>query len=105
MRRTFSEYIQSGNVTPRNWEEGVREVTIESCDRADDPMGYRAVFYLRHESARAEARKSFVVGASFLEARKVQISKAGYDAPMTQKAIGMVQKKVQKPLSSLCENA
>lgn len=76
----------------RNWEADIGAVTVESCTEDEDPLGYRAVFFFAKESERAEKKKSFVVGASFLAQRAENLRQAGYKAPMTQKAIQHIER-------------
>lgn len=74
--------------TKKNWEHDVTNVAIEPCDSGEDPSGFRAVFYL------SEDRKepiSFTVGASTLAQRAKSLAMAGYNAPMTKKAISLLQ--------------
>lgn len=99
MKRSFSAYPSSNSLSPRNWESDIREVLVESCDNEEDPLGYHAVFYLTKEAAKADERKSFVIGASFLDQRKKQLSKAGYCVPMTKKAISLIEEKMGTSLS------
>lgn len=78
----------------RNWETDIGAVKVESCRSEEDPLGFKAVFYFTKESARAEKNKSFVVGASFLAQRAHNLQKAGYEAPMTQKAIKHIEDEI-----------
>ena len=83
----------------RNWETDIRKVLVEPCDENEDPLGYKAVFLLNQEKARAERKKSFVIGASFLAQREHHLVKAGYSAPMTQQAISMIEDKIGQNLA------
>ena len=83
---------------PRNWEADIESVKIEACESGDDPLGYRAVFVLDEEKARMEKKKSFVIGASFLAKRQFNLLKAGYDAPMTHRAIALIESELGKAL-------
>lgn len=82
----------------RNWEDNIRSVVIEPCDESEDPVGYKAIFYLTFEAAKKTQRKTFEVGASFLAQRKHSLTKAGYKVPMTAKAIEKVEAKIGKSL-------
>ncbi len=82
----------------RNWEENIRSVVIETCDKQEDPIGYKAIFYLTLEAARKTHKKSFEIGASFLIQRQQSLHKAGYKVPMTLLAIEKVEAKIGKPL-------
>jgi hypothetical protein len=75
----------------KNWEADIRKVLVEPCDETEDPLGFKAVFYMEKEVELVEKRKSFVVGASFLAQRAYNLTRAGYQAPMTQRAIEMIK--------------
>ena len=79
---------------PRNWESGIRDVTVEACDKKEDPLGFRAIFLFDQQKAEQEQKKAFVIGASFLAKREVNLKKAGYAAPMTHKAIALIEEKM-----------
>ncbi|MCE7886881.1 MAG: hypothetical protein DYH13_05165 [Alphaproteobacteria bacterium PRO2] len=81
-----------------NWESDIREVTIESCDA--DPLGFMAVFTLSEASAKNGI--SFKIGASTLAQRAKSLSLAGYSAPMTKKAIAMLESRMAGPGCSAC---
>ncbi|MCB1783668.1 MAG: hypothetical protein KDI13_06690 [Alphaproteobacteria bacterium] len=81
-------------VSSRNWEADVDSVSLESCNEQEDPLGYRVVYYRRGESALMAAVRQYEVGASFLRTRLERLKQAGYDAPMTLRAIGMVEKHI-----------
>lgn len=98
MKKSLSDKILRNPLFPRNWENNIRKVVVEPCDSQEDPLGYRAVFLLSQESARAQKKKSFVIGASFLAQREHNLVKAGYKAPMTQRAIALVENRIGKAL-------
>jgi len=83
-------------VFPKNWESDIEQVFVEPCDEQEDPLGYRAVFFL--DKTKREALKSFAVGASYLAKRRHNLSQAGYDAPMTHRAIDLVEEKIGSSL-------
>lgn len=103
MTQSFTAYQDLKALLPRNWEGNIARVSIESCGENIDPLGYRAIFHLDQETAKADERKSFVIGASFLRQRKKQLNKAGYKAPMTKKAIALLEKQIGFPLGELAE--
>lgn len=76
-----------------NWEEDVDSVSIEKCQRQEDPLGYRVVFY-RSGVALLVAKKRYVIGASLLRQRFESLKRAGFDAPMTLRAIRLIEKKL-----------
>ncbi|MGB4106541.1 MAG: hypothetical protein WBK55_01940 [Alphaproteobacteria bacterium] len=84
--------------SPENWESDIREVTIESCDA--DPLGFMAVFTLSEASAKNGI--SFKIGASTLAQRARSLSLAGYKAPMTKKAIAMLESRMTGPGCGAC---
>ncbi len=69
-----------------NWECDIRDVSVESCDVHEDPMGYRVIYY-------KDSDDDYSVGASYLRDRLKKLSRAGFDAPMTQKAINIIDQK------------
>ena len=99
MRRFIQDKdVQNPLQGSRNWEENIRSVVIEPCDEGEDPLGYKAVFYLAFEAARKTRKKTFEVGASFLVQRKHNLCKAGYQVPMTLLAIEKIEAKTGKAL-------
>ena len=75
-------------MTSENWESDIREVQIE-LDK-DDPTGFSAVFFLQQASERARA-VTFRIGASALANRARSLAQAGFKAPMTCRAIALVE--------------
>jgi len=73
----------------KNWEQDIHNVEIEVS--GDDPLGYKAVFFLSEETPKPI---SFSVGASTLVNRAKGLALAGYKAPMTQKAIALVESRL-----------
>ena len=78
----------------RDWEYDISAVKIEKCNESIDPLAYQAVFYLSKSSERADEKRSFKIGASFLLQRLSNLKKSGYKAPMTEKAIAEIEKKL-----------
>ena len=67
MRKTYTPAASKNPLkASRNWEENIRSVVIEPCDEAEDPLCYKAIFYLTFEAARNTQKKTFEIGASFL---------------------------------------
>ena len=79
--------------SPANWEEDIQEVVVESCDMEEDPLGYRVIFYRNEAEIGQETENSYRMGASYLRHRLKKLSKAGFDAPMTKKAITLINQK------------
>jgi len=77
-----------------NWEADIDSVVIEACKEQEDTRGYRVVYCRRGEIALRAAREKYVVGASFLKDRLDHLKKAGFDAPMTLKAIRTIEIKL-----------
>ena len=76
----------------KNWEEDIADIAGEPCDVKEDPLGYRAIFYLDRDEHAAEAKDgTFSIGASLLAKREENLFRAGYRAPMTLKAITMIE--------------
>ncbi|MGH1376155.1 MAG: hypothetical protein ACRBCK_07390 [Alphaproteobacteria bacterium] len=75
-----------------NWESDVEDVVIEVCDLEEDPSGYRVTYYTDENDAR-QGGESYCIGASFLQNRLRKLKRAGFDAPMTKKAINLINQK------------
>ena len=105
MRKTYTPAASKNPLkASRNWEENIRSVVIEPCDEAEDPLCYKAIFYLTFEAARNTQKKTFEIGASFLAQRKHSLCKAGYKVPMTLQAIEKIEEKTGKPLPMFLGN-
>ena len=78
----------------KNWESNIDGVFVEPCDQAEDPLGYRAVFTINELARPTKSDKTFVVGASYLAKREHNLTRAGYQAPMTHQAITLVEEKL-----------
>ncbi len=76
-----------------NWEEDIADVAIEQCSLQEDSFGYRVVYYGDILDDHGEMVVAYVVGASLLPSRLRKLSKAGFDAPMTQRAMEMIESK------------
>jgi hypothetical protein len=93
MTNCYGNNLFGGLFSRKNWENGISRVCVEACDCAEDPLGYRAVYYIE-ESKREDVDKtaaSFVVGASFLVKREDNLKRSGYNAPMTRRAISLIE--------------
>lgn len=77
-----------------NWESDVRDVQIEPD--GTDPLGFRAVFYLTDGVAEA-SEIAFRIGASNLAHRARSLSVAGFKAPMTRRAMALVESRTGLP--------
>ncbi len=76
-----------------NWENDVRDVVLESCEPDEDPTGYRAVYHKVPANSSKAGRDKFSIGASYLKRRLETLSSAGFEAPMTRKAMNMLDQK------------
>ena len=99
MIRRFRHLILENRFSAKNWESDIRKVFIEPCDEAEAPLGYRAVFYLKQAAAHVKNQSHFAIGASFLSDRINNLSKAGYVAPMTRRAITLVERQMGQAIS------
>lgn len=70
-----------------NWEFDVRDISVENCKIEEDPLGYRVVFH------KIPDKEHYCIGASHLYDRLRKLSRAGFDAPMTKKAINIIDQK------------
>jgi hypothetical protein len=77
-----------------NWESDICEVQIEPD--TNDPLGFRAVFYLTDASAKAR-EVAFRIGASNLANRAKSLAVAGFKAPMTRKAMALIESRTGLP--------
>lgn len=98
MRRSSKHLPRNPLSDNKNWEENIRSVVVEPCDAGEDALGYKAIFFLTFEAARKTRQQSFEIGASFLAQRMHNLSKAGYIAPMTSKAIDTIETKIGETL-------
>lgn len=94
--QTFEVYRGRDDIpVVANWESDVRDVVLEACELDEDPSGYRAVY---HKLVPANANKpdgdKYAIGASYLKNRFDKLRRAGFDAPMTKKAINLLGKRV-----------
>lgn len=87
----FSKHNSISAYAPANWEGDIHEVIVELCE--DDPSGFCATFYRNESDAEQETSHVYRVGASFLKNRLKKLRRAGFDAPMTKKAIRIIDKK------------
>ncbi len=94
MKRLFGRKRKLRNrFTMKNWETDIAAVQVEPCDPKEDPLGYRAVFQLDRDEHASEAKdNTFSIGASLLAKREENLFRAGYRAPMTLKALTMIEK-------------
>ena len=82
----------------KNWEEDIHQVSVEPCDEREDPLGYKAIFFIRDKIKQSREKGTFVIGASYLAQREHNLSRAGYKAPMTNRAIGLIEQKLGSTL-------
>jgi len=85
----------------KNWESKILSVKIEPCPPHEDSLGYRAIFIQGADGMQAQNNDSFAVGASYLDQRAQKLQNAGYSAPMTQRAISMVEAILQSRRSDI----
>ena len=81
------ETCRKNDYHPANWEADIHDILVEVCDHNEDPSGFRVVFYHSVEE------DGYRIGASYLKNRLLKLTRAGLDAPMTKKAIGIVDQK------------
>ena len=77
-----------------NWEQDIHDVSVEACEKHEDPMGLRVIY---HHQAEDDA---YSIGASYLNDRLKKLRRAGFDAPMTKKAINIIDQKRLKILKT-----
>ena len=77
-----------------NWENDVIDVVLETCELDEDPSGYRAVYH-KTVPANTNVLSSdwYCIGASYLKNRLEKLRCAGFEAPMTIKAINLLDQK------------
>lgn len=84
--------VSSKSPTLSNWEEDVNGVLIENCKEEVDPSGIRVVYCKDPLDVCVPDEKNYSIGASYLKNRLEKLRRAGFDAPMTKKAINMIDK-------------
>lgn len=94
MPRSRLRTAQNSLNSSRNWEENVLQVIVKPCDLGQDPVGYKAIFYLNADCSQKTKKEYFEIGASFLAQRMHNLVKAGYEAPMTVTAIEAIEKRI-----------
>lgn len=75
---------------PANWESDIADVSVEACNMEEDPSGYRVIFYKNNQRRFHQDDESYSIGASYLKNRLDKLARAGFDAPMTQKAMNLI---------------
>lgn len=98
MKRNRSHMLLKNPFFSKNWEQDIKQVSVEPCDQKEDPLGYRAIFFVRDTLKQQKQAETFVIGASYLAQREHNLSKAGYKAPMTHRAIGLIEQKLGSTL-------
>lgn len=73
-----------------NWENDIEDVAVEACDKTEDPTGYRILYYKSENQSVQEKVKAYCVGGSLLKNRLKKLKHAGFEAPMTQRALHMI---------------
>ena len=81
------ETCRQSEYYPANWEADIHDISVEVCDQNEDPLGFSVVFY------RDVDEDGYRIGASYLKNRLMKLTRAGFDAPMTKKAIGIIDQK------------
>ncbi len=97
----FGKEILHRLFSQKNWEDNISRVCVEACDCSEDPLGYRAVYFMggQQQDDSVSDSVSFVIGASFLLKREANLRLSGYKAPMTHKAISLIESKTGLDLS------
>lgn len=98
MKRKHPYKLLKNPFFSKNWEQDIAQVSVEPCDQKEDPLGYRAIFFMSDAMKRKEPTETFVIGASYLAQRELNLSKAGYKAPMTHRAISLIEQKIGSSL-------
>lgn len=92
----YKKYFSILN-SQKNWEDEVLSVRVEACGCEEDPLGYRAVFVIDQEDV---SKNTFAIGASLLPQREDNLRRSGYKAPMTHKAIALIENKIGSRLAA-----
>jgi hypothetical protein len=102
MKRNSAYRLPGNPFFERNWEEDIGQVSVEPCDPKEDPLGYVAVFFVNERREQLSGwKKSFSIGASYLARRAHNLDRAGYTAPMTRRAIDLIEGKLGTSLPSM----
>lgn len=90
----FEKSLADSRFRSENWEEDIDEVTLEECGMEDDPTGFRVKFHRQGMKDKFEDNfDTFYIGASFLDKRYKRIIESGYTAPMTEKALALLERR------------
>ncbi len=91
--------IKKRPLSALNWEEDIKAISIHKCRIEDDPMGFRVTFVRSGEENRRNRENQYSIGASYLKNRLKKLNKAGFNAPMTQKAINIIDQERLKSVA------
>lgn len=89
MFTTASSKTSNLTTGSKNWEADINYVSVKPCDATMDPLCYQAIFH-----AEENGESAFAVGASFLAQRELNLHNAGFLAPMTTKAIALIEEQL-----------
>ncbi len=89
----LSKNRKGGITVVANWENDVNDVVLETCELDEDPSGYRVVYHKIPANVNKPEKDKFCIGASYLKNRLETLRCAGFEAPMTKKAINMLDNK------------
>ncbi len=87
----YSHSVRSSpfDIKRSNWECDICDVLVERCNISEDPSGFSVTYYKNYFND----DHSFQIGASYLKDRLKKLSRAGFDAPMTKKALNIIDQK------------
>ena len=110
MTQFYRKEFFDGIFSKKNWEKEISHVCVEACDHVEDPLGYRAAFFITDGAQTSlevvtAMSPAFTVGASFLVKRQENLSRSGYEAPMTEKAINLIERKLGQVLTGITSSS
>lgn len=94
MFTTVSQKTSRFMTGSKNWEADIHYVSVAPCDASEDPLCYKAVFHAEKTNRQNAGDSVFSVGASFLAQRETNLHNAGFQAPMTTKAIALIEEQL-----------
>ncbi|MFP4097610.1 MAG: hypothetical protein ACLFP8_05855 [Alphaproteobacteria bacterium] len=88
--------IQSSQRTcaMENWENDISGVVLEVCGKEEDPSGFRVIYLKGGMPGNNNTldSESYCVGGSYLKHRLDRLRRAGFEAPMTKRAINLLNR-------------
>ncbi len=92
--RRCSVSVSGFGIGRANWEYDIQDVSVEVCESHEDPLELRVIYHSQADDS------EYRIGASYLNDRLKKLRRAGFDAPMTKKAMNIIDQKRLKILKT-----